>query len=190
MRKILFFLCFHFPLYHLPAQSMVMVDVGSVLTYDVISGSDTYTFTARILEYNLNGNIVFEYEMSEPANKKGKITLTSAALDSANRYQNYFSGGEEILYDRLAVFLSAKNFNDMVNQNHTDMYMIKGAGGGWDAQYDNFPIMYKNEEVSVNAYYCQLKNGGKEQLVVAQLGPQPVIVQIALDFILRLKSIE
>lgn len=192
MKQFIRFFALWIPLSLNYAQGIAYVDVGDKLIYDVESGSDTYTFTVKILHYDFLNKIVFSYEVSPPFNKKGMITLSSAALDSATSYQNYFTGGEEVLTNRSAVFMSSINFNQISQYGgSTYMDMLDGNKGIWKSQWDNYSFIFHGESVSMTAYYAQLENNGPfRQMVVSQLGPQAVIVKLDLGFKLWLRAIE
>jgi hypothetical protein len=97
---------------------------GVVLTYDVAMGETRYQLIATIIK--LGEEIVFDWETTSPAGKKGTVSMSAATTSTADALNTDFSGGEKKLDKETMLFISKKIFNEVSNDANADL-KIAGA---------------------------------------------------------------
>jgi hypothetical protein len=108
----------------------VNLKVGSKLKYDVNFKGMKYNFIMTIKK--LKPTVVFDYEMTAPANKKGTVTISAKDMDSARELYNLFKGGPVTLKGQTSGFLSRKVYDELVTDGETNFKPNVGE------QTDNF----------------------------------------------------
>lgn len=90
-----------------PAQDEMsdLIKEGTKLVYHVNYYDEEYDFIVNIV--SVSNGIEFVWEMTDPMNYTGKITMTQNALENATYQNNYFSNGDTLLLeDQTTVFVS------------------------------------------------------------------------------------
>src|SRR5688572_29804865 len=102
---------FHFSFFISSSQNIADLDVyekgmkpGTVLTYDVTMGEKKYQLIATIKK--LGDEIAFDWTSTEPANKKGSVTMSANAVSKADALFTDFGGGETKLDKETSLFIS------------------------------------------------------------------------------------
>ena len=78
--------------------------VGTVMTWGVDAFGQQYDFVVTIK--TLGAEVEFDWEMTQPVNKKGSVKMTELALLSATKQYNMFGGGPITLADKTSVWVS------------------------------------------------------------------------------------
>lgn len=82
------------------------------LVYLVQSGEQMYYFMVTVKA--VTPAVVFDWEMTEPANMKGSITHTATAMTSATTMHNFFKPGDVTLDDNtISVWLSKATYTSL-----------------------------------------------------------------------------
>ncbi len=126
MKKILIFLFIMVANAILFSQTAYKMQVGDQLVYQVVSGNKEYDFIVTPTKLSASG-ITFEYKMTEPANKSGIISMSSAALENSMALYNQFSGGPVKLTNQMSVFAS-KAMMTFAAEGSSDLF-LNGPGG-------------------------------------------------------------
>ncbi len=78
--------------------------VGTVMTWGVDAFGKQYDFVVTLKR--LDKEVEFEWQMTQPVNRKGSVKMTEIALASATKQHNMFSGGPLTLADKTTVWVS------------------------------------------------------------------------------------
>lgn len=103
---------------HLLEGSTLILQKGSVLTYEVNLYGDVYDFIVKIKKYDEQG-IEFDYEMTNDRNTSGNVKFTKDAFENAHMLYNYFAGGPVSLTDATTVWVSKKVFAELLSGTST-----------------------------------------------------------------------
>ena len=121
----MFFLALIIPLHAQEVEDRDPLDIefraGTQLLYIVEAGGTKYNFDVTLTR--VGESIAFDYTMSAPANLAGSVTISSEALENAERMVNYFNGGELNLRDATTVFLSRKVFASSNSIDDVKIYL-------------------------------------------------------------------
>ena len=125
---------------------------GSKLLYHVEAGDrGEYDFIVTVKK--LGPSVTFDWQMTEPVNKSGTVTMSESAMKDATALFNYFSGGASALTNETSVFVS-KGLRKAVMEN--DEVLIKADGA--DAEPEKFyKVNGMNSERSGSLYLSMTK---------------------------------
>ena len=110
MKKILLIFCCLMVFACFSFAQKFSVKSGSVLIYKITSGNSSYTFTITVKK--TEPNLEFSYEMSAPANKKGSISISKEAMDTATKLINFFGNEDRKLVDATSIWVSNKIYEN------------------------------------------------------------------------------
>lgn len=166
-----------------------IIKKGTKLIYDVNYLGTNYEFTITLKE--TTDNYSFDWYMSAPANKSGTLNFTQDAIENATGIFNYFTNGTINLTDQCCIVLSKKMFDafkgngsmQIITDKKNDISTIFGNPY---SHTQNFG--YKND--FSNEFDCKTVNdGGDYQITFVNDPDFPLIVEMKLDWTLKLKSI-
>lgn len=162
---------------------------GSVLTYKVTNMGKTYNFVVTLKTWDPDRT--FDYEMSEPANTKGNVTITAVALASATAQTNMFSGGPMTLKDGTTVWLSKAVFNSL----KTDFQArITADGSAPVTLLNNYEDQYQatvdGKATGINIIYAEEQSGKPYKYWVVNDAENPLIVKMDLGWTIELTDVK
>ncbi len=166
-----------------------IIKKGTKLVYDVNYYGNNYEITV-VVKDNVN-NYNFEWYMSAPENKKGTLNLSKEAIENATGIFSYFTNGEINLEDQCCIVLSRKMYDAFKGNGSMEIYTDKKNNvlsifGNPYNHTQNFG--YKNN--FSNEFDCRTVNNGADYQITYVNDPSfPLIVEMKLDWSLKLKNI-
>ena len=162
---------------------------GVVLVYGVDFHGKTYDFIVTVKK--LAPDLVFDYEMTAPASKKGNITIKEKALDKSTKQSNMFMGGPVVLEDETTVWVS----REVIRQYRGDVLNIRiDTGSGLEIFLPAKPNdpTYKTELDGKDVEYpiWHLTHHGKQTLWIFDNLAAPLIFKMDLGWKIWLKEIK
>lgn len=166
---------------------------GDKLVYHVHAQGKEYDFILTLLDASYERGVDFNYEMTDPINMKGHVVIKSKAKNDSKKYINYFSGGELILTDACAIWLSGINFRELPNKE-TKMTFDNGTPETFynkDGNEVTPTINFKGKPVMLDAFSLNNAADGKgdKTLWVLNGSGNPLIVKMDLGWTIELKEI-
>ena len=164
---------------------------GDTLVYTVNDGGKTYDYTAVITLFDpLGKGIAFTWKMSDPVNTSGTVTMSAAAVASAHKMVNYFSGGASALTDASAVFMSTAVFNEFIKKKST-LQMDNTPAEAWirpDEDNADLTINFRGKQTNMDLLRLTNAKGDKE-MWVQNISTSPVVVKMTGAFTITLKEV-
>ena len=193
MKKIFFLLILFIQTFSLAtAGKEITLKAGDILIYDVKNYNLEYEFKVTLKE--LSKQIVFDWEMGSPMNLKGSVTITAKSLKDAVGYDNYFKEGSKELTDKSSVFITDKNYKELI-KGKTYMDMGDGCTGNWITDETDAEVQYKGGTMNFPAYYLTLDRpyqdfNGIRDLRVLKTSKYHLIHSMNLGWTIYLKEIQ
>ena len=163
---------------------------GAILTYDITMGEKQYHLVATIKK--LGDEIAFDWETTEPANKKGNTTMSANAVSKADALFTDFSGGEANLDKETAMFISKKIFSDVSSSAQASIKIFGASDTAtiMSNTISEFNFSLNDNLVAVPGW--ELEGGSEIKYTVDILeSPKfPLIVKIDLGWTIQLASIK
>ena len=199
MKNLTFLLLLLFANTTLFAQETYKMQVGDQLVYRVEAGDSEYDFI--VTPTKLSKNVIsFKYEMGEPANINGSITMNADVLKNSIAMYNRFSGGDVSLKNEVSVFAS----NAMMISAKEGSGPFKTNGMNGDAE--DFFVLEGNTSPTNNSTYLKIIKdiNGKEYVLDGPImenengskairftdgGGYPFVTYMLLDFKIYLMKI-
>jgi len=166
---------------------------GDKLVYEVNSNGNKYDFIVTINSYDFNTGIDFAYEMTNESKTKGRVRISSKALQSSKKYVNYFTGGELKLSDALTVWMSYDNFNE-ISTRKTNMTFDNGSAETFyrpEADAVNPEIDFKGENAVLDGFRMtnQADGNGSKEVWVHNISTNPLILKMDIGFTIELRAV-
>lgn len=89
---------------------------GTILHYRITVDDDSYPFIVKIVKLGMPSSIVFDYDMQSANRMQARIEMTSNALNNAQTFYVFFDGKDELLNNRVSMFLSKKIISEIENE--------------------------------------------------------------------------
>lgn len=167
-----------------------IIKKGTRLIYDVNYLGTSYEVTVTVKDDTKD--YIFDWYMSAPANKSGTLNFSKDDIENATGIFNYFTNENISLDNQCCIILSKKMYN-IFNENGsmkitTDKKNNVSSVFG-KAYHHTQNFGYKND--FSNEFNCITINDGKDN-VITYVNDQnfPLIIELRLDWTLRLKNIE
>jgi hypothetical protein len=181
-----------------------IVKPGSKLIYEVEEHGQVYNFIVTVKD--LKGTS-FDWEMTAPVNKKGRIDHTTKALKSGNVLFNYFTSGPKNLDDKTtSVWLSTASYNAFTNTAgkpikmylhgpNADPQMVGTYTGAipLDILVDGKKEIVEVElvrELKLMGSDGYMPSSSDDFLHISSSPKVPIIIGMRLDFNIHLKEIK
>jgi hypothetical protein len=167
---------------------------GDTLVYAVNNSGQQYNFLVIPNKFDVTSGADFNWVMTEPINRKGRVTISSAGLKSGKKLVNYFSGGDLKLTDASAVWLSTDNFKD-ITSGETKISMDNAAPETFSSPETDAvtpTINYKGKEITLDGFAIESKPGGnaaRKELWVLNITNNLLIIKMDLGWTIELKEI-
>lgn len=167
---------------------------GDTLVYAVTNADKNYNFLVIPNKFDVGTGADFNWVMTDPINRKGRVTISAAALKSGKRLINYFSGGDLKLTDASAVWLATDNFKD-ITSGETKIAMDSGEPETFSSPENDAvtpTINYKGKEISLDGFAIESKPGGnasRKELWVLNITNNLLIIKMDLGWTIELKEI-
>ena len=167
---------------------------GDKMVYHVNAYGKEYDFIVSINGFDYDKGIDFNYEMTAPASKTGRVKISPAAFHSSRRYVNQFSGGDLNLTDASTIWLCYDAFYDDMPKRQTMMTIDNAAPELFYRPEEDaveHAIKFKGEDVKVEAFLINNRkdgNGNKE-IWVHNSSSNPLIIRMDLGWTIELKEI-
>ena len=166
-----------------------IIKEGTKIIYDVSYNGLQYTLTITIKE--LEETFSFDWITSKPMNKKGTVTIQKNATLNSNTLFNFFSEEKVELVDQTSILIRNKMFQNWQENSSMEIYLDKEKsnkslfGNGYN-HTQNFE--YKNN--NSNEFDCRTVTD-KDGYSITYINDYtfPIIVEMHLDWILKLKKI-
>lgn len=174
---------------HAASNPKDIIKKGTKLVYDVQYFGNNYEIIVVVKDNNDDYN--FDWYMSAPANGKGTLNLSKDAIDNATGIFSYFTNGEINLADQCCIMLSRKMYDTFKNNGSMEIYTdkknnVKTIFGNPYTHTQN--VGYKND--FSNEFECKtINDGGDYQITYVNDQNFPLIVEMKLDWSLKLKNI-
>lgn len=199
MKKLIILLVLLVSNTFLYSQIAYQIQVGDQLVYQVEAGNMQYDFIVTPTKLS-STEIIFDYKMTEPANKNGTISMNAEALKNATAMYNRFGGGKVDLTDQISVFTSKKMMDDAANGS------VDFRLNGVNSPSENFTTLEGDTSPTTNSTYLRwvkningtdysldgpiLENAdGSKGIRFTDGGGFPFITFMELDFKIYLKEI-
>lgn len=167
-----------------------IIKIGTKLIYDVNYLGTNYEMVVTVKDDTKD--YIFDWQMSEPANKSGTLNFGKENIENATGIFNYFTNENNNLDNQCCIILSHKmynNFNDNVS-----MEIITDKKNNFSSVFgkaynhtQNFG--YKND--FSNEFNCITVNDGKDYVITYVNDENfPLIIEMRLDWSMKLKNIE
>lgn len=167
----------------------VSLKVGSKLVYDVSSNNTNYQFIITIKK--LENGITFDWQMTDPINKKGTVEMSKEATENATSLFNYFTSGITKLTDKTSVWMSQDVWKDM--RDDDEMVMLSIDDQEETAFFREDGEVYKTTQ---NGTAIELKTSTLRSLIDTQSitiwenEAFPIILKMDLGWTIELKEIK
>ncbi len=164
---------------------------GDKLVYHVNAGGSEYDFIVT-LNAGLGGSIDFNYAMTNANKTKGHVNISAEARKIANKYVNYFSGGDMNLTDASTVWLSTDNYVQMpteftnmtIDDNEEESFYRSEA-----KELPTVKIKGKNKKLNVFMLNNSFTDDGDKSLWINDSPGNPLIIKMNLGWTIELKEI-
>jgi hypothetical protein len=164
--------------------------VGTRMTYGVEFSGQNYDFIVTVKQ--LGPDLVFDYEMTAPANKKGNVTIRAKALVDADKMNNMFGGGPMVLEDKTTVWI-AQTFVKEYRAKELSHRIDTGSGYEIflppDAPDKTYKATVDGKEVTFPIHHITA-DGGSQTLWFHDNLAAPLIFKMDLGWKIWLKTIE
>lgn len=163
---------------------------GTVLTYDVNASGKKYQYIITIKK--LGDEIVFEWTMTAPVNKKGTVAMSANAVSKADALFNYFTEGESKLEKETSVFISRKLFNDVSSTSEASI-RVNGASDTATVMSNTiseFNFNLNGNLVAVPGWELQGGSEIKYTINVIESPKFPLIVRMDLGWTIQLAEVK
>lgn len=165
---------------------------GDKLVYQVNAGGNEYEFIVTLNDPGKKA-VDFNYEMTNSNNTSGHVTISGEAKGNATRYINYFRGGDLNLTDACTVWLSGKNFSDMVNKKTVMQLDNNAPETFYRPEKDEVEpvVKIKGEDKKIDAFIINnaADGNGKKTMWVHGISSNSFIVKMDLGWSIVLKEI-
>lgn len=167
-----------------------IIKKGTRLVYDVNYGGSNYEFTVTVKDNTKE--YVFDWRMNGPTKSIGSLNLNKDAIDNATGIFNYFTASGVNPTDQCCVVLSKKMYESFKNNGSMEIYTDKKNGVKTifgNPIYHTQSFGYNNN--FSNEFNCLTVNdgGGDYQITYVNDPEFPLIVEMKLDWTLKLKNI-
>ena len=166
-----------------------IIKVGTQLVYDVNYLGTNYEFTITVKQNT--DEYSFDWYMSAPINKKGTLNLSKDTIENATGIFNYFTNGNISLADQCCIVLSRKMYDAFKNNGSMEIYTDKKNDvlTIFGNSYTHTQSFGYNNDFS-NEFDCKtVSDGGDYQITYVNDPNFPLIVEMKLDWSLKLKNI-
>lgn len=175
------------------AQSSVIpkdfIKKGTKLVYEVNYSGINYELTITVKDYT--GEYVFDWSMSAPKNKKGTLNLNKNAIENATGIFNYFTEVNSDLSDECSVVISQKMYQTFKANSSMEIFTDKknNVRTIFGNPYNHTQSFGYNNDFS-NEFECTTVNdGADDQITYVNDFAFPLIIELKLDWTLKLKTI-
>lgn len=172
--------------YSIPKE---IIKKGTKLVYDVNYEGNYYEITVVVKDNSEDYH--FDWYMSAPAIGKGSLNLSKNAIENATGILSNFTNGELNLADQCCIVMSKKMYEAFNDKGSMEIYTDKKNNiltifGNPYTHTQNFG--YMNDFSS--EFNCKtVSDGGSNQITYVNDPNFPLIVELKLDWSLKLKSI-
>jgi len=191
MKKIMFISFLSLLLVISCTQELKVADwlkVGTKFTYGVDYQGKEYDFIVEITQ--LEPDLIYNWEMTDPVNLEGKMTIQKEALESSFIHRNYYFGGEYETNEETSGWFSRKSFSELKNQGYT----LIQAGYGTDTlkvemkMVDTIEVSLNEKTKKLNIIYAETEDGYAYWILDSK--QYPVILKMHVDFNIDIDKIE
>lgn len=180
------------------AQSKDVLREGSKLTYLVNASGEEYDFIVTVKKLSEEGAIVFDWEMTDPVNNSGTITISKDAAENSFAWYNFFSGGELKLDQQTSVFISFMLNLDIAatdEGNHLSknikLASISDSGESFLVKTKTGNFSYDEDGVKKTIKTVVLQNeSGDKTVTIYNESTHAFIVSMSIGFDIELKKVE
>jgi hypothetical protein len=158
---------------------------GAVLTYQISTKGKQYDFIIRNLQ--LETNISFDWEMTEPNALIGSMVIGGHALDTATSQKNYFQDGENLLNDRTTVWVSKAVYNALKKKSAITINSGSGRSPLTYKGKEDFTFKLNGEDKTVKSLYAETNSA--EKFWILDDKESPLILKMNLGWLVVLKSV-
>ncbi len=163
---------------------------GTRLIYDVRRDGGSYTLEIEVK--NNTKELFLNWQINGPAKLNGSLTLNNGLLDSADGIINYFTDNTAMNTNLCTLILSKKMFERLDKNQAIEIYTdkkndIKSVFGNPVAltQTIGYNTNFSNE------LDCKtVNNGDNYQITYLNDADFPLIVELQLDWYMKLRTIE
>lgn len=157
----------------------INIKEGNELVYE----TENEFFKAKLVKFNINNEIKFNWIRTETERSdSGEITISKAALDSATNYQiNFENGIKETLNERITLWLSNKQLNELRKDSITAIYTNSNIEYGKFAIEGHEQLEILNKKNKPELIDCIKITNGYERIWYLNDPSNPLIVKIQLN---------
>jgi hypothetical protein len=167
---------------------------GDTLVYAVNSNGQQYNFLVIPNKFDIGKGADFNWVMTDPINRKGRVTITPAGLKNGKKLINMFTGGDLKLTDASSVWLPTDNFKD-ITKGDTKIALDNGELETFSSPETDAvtpTINYKGKEISLDGFAIESKpggNAGRKELWVLNITNNLLIIKMDLGWTIELMEI-
>ncbi len=171
-----------------------VIKPGAKLIYGVEANEQKYDFIITIK--TLTPALVFDWEMTEPVNRKGTIIHTANAMVSGNTMYNYFSGGEKTLDDNtLSVWLSRNVFTSLTKGGKNAMIKMNTGESAQKMSVtkedpEELHIIVNGEKDGIEEFTAKGETGDEVYFTFSNSAKFPIVLRMKNGFYIGLKEIK
>lgn len=149
---------------------------GSVLKYKVTNGTENYTLTVTIKNWDPERSL--DYEVSAPKTATGNIILAQASLDNATGLNNDYAGGPMSLATESCVWISKTVYNSL-KRDFQARLTTKGQTYTLLNNYeDEYKVTVDGKPTPLGIIYAEEQSGKPNKFWVLNDEANPLIIKI------------
>lgn len=186
---ILIGLCLLFKDSYATVNPKDIITPSTKLVYDVYDNGNYYELIMRIKKSE-NNTTSIEWKMNEPAKEKGSIHLTKNDLENGNGFYKFFTEKIAVLNNQNCVLLSTNMFDQLKNNSETTLFIDNKKNT--TANFGN--LYYHTQNFGLgnnfnNEFNCATVTNGYYQITFVNDRDFPLIMDLKLDYTIKLKKI-
>ncbi len=166
-----------------------IIKKGTKLVYDVNYLGTNFEFTVTVKD-NSN-NYSFDWHMSAPANRSGTLNFTKDEIDNATEIFNYFTNENIIITNQCFIVLSRKMYDAFKGNGSMEIYTDKKNNilTVFGNPYEHTQSFGYKNDLSYEFNCRTVSDGNDYQITYVNDSDFPLIVEMKLDWTLKLKNI-
>ncbi len=159
---------------------------GDTLVYDVSKAGKNYQLFVIPNKFDAATVADFNWFTTGGDNSSGKVTVNGTGLLGATKYVTNLTAGDVKLTDASAIWLSEKNYKEIVNGKSSMSFDGSTPEPFFSPQADesNVTITYKDKQITLEGFALQNKDlgqAGRKEISVLNISSNLLMIKMDLD---------